>query len=241
MRTSLIVLVERHDFALRLVASVPPSMRAAGDSVITGDHLARACELEQIDTLGLGIVERKYLNFLAEGASRPMCCQHVGAAIEDCRRGRRPFLLRNGLVIKDDGGRRQLTAQGREHLANCGQGLCLISIPGVSHDQQHRDKGFCDPSPRWPESWDYPGTFQSVDGDGVPVPCVQHHDPPPALTPRNFSRFVSKCAAATSASQRAAYLFYAKGHRVVKATRPTTPPKEEYPESWRLFEPLGCP
>ena len=28
-----------------------------------------------------------------------------------------PFLIRAGLVVKDDGGRRQLTAAGREHLS----------------------------------------------------------------------------------------------------------------------------
>ena len=32
-----------------------------------------------------------------------------------------PFLIRSGLVIKDDQGRRQLTGRGREHLAACCQ------------------------------------------------------------------------------------------------------------------------
>jgi len=31
-----------------------------------------------------------------------------------------PFLLRSGLLIKDDQGRRELTAKGREHLSNRG-------------------------------------------------------------------------------------------------------------------------
>lgn len=29
-----------------------------------------------------------------------------------------PFLLRSGLLVKDDNGRRELTAKGREHLTN---------------------------------------------------------------------------------------------------------------------------
>jgi Holliday junction DNA helicase RuvB len=32
-----------------------------------------------------------------------------------------PFLIRSGLIIKDDQGRRQLTAQGREHVSNLRQ------------------------------------------------------------------------------------------------------------------------
>jgi len=55
---------------LRLLQSCRRVCRALGDTTITVDHLARACSLEQIDALGLGITERKYLNFLAEGVSR---------------------------------------------------------------------------------------------------------------------------------------------------------------------------
>ena len=39
-------------------------------SEITFDHLTRACNLEQIDELGLGPTEQKYLQFVASGNSR---------------------------------------------------------------------------------------------------------------------------------------------------------------------------
>jgi holliday junction DNA helicase RuvB len=109
--------------SLRLLQACRRVCRAAGDTTITVNHLARACSLEQIDALGLGITERKYLEFLNDGASRlnvlasmlALPSRTVGEVLE-------PFLLRCGLIIKDDQGRRQLTARGREHLANCGQG-----------------------------------------------------------------------------------------------------------------------
>src|SRR5436190_1755849 len=56
--------------ALRLLQSCRRVCRSEGELAITLDHLKRACELEQIDPLGLGPTEKAYLLLLAEGASR---------------------------------------------------------------------------------------------------------------------------------------------------------------------------
>jgi Holliday junction DNA helicase RuvB len=105
--------------ALRLLQSCRRVCRAAGDTVMSVDHLARAFDLEQIDSMGLGIVEQKYLGFLAEGASRlNVIASMLGLPSRTVAEVVEPFLLRCGLIIKDDGGRRQLTAHGREHLSN---------------------------------------------------------------------------------------------------------------------------
>jgi len=107
---------------LRLLQACRRVCRANGDTIITVDHLARACDLEQIDNLGLGITERKYLQFLAEGVSRlNVLGSMLGLPSRTVAEVTEPFLIRSGLVIKDDQGRRQLTGRGREHLAACCQ------------------------------------------------------------------------------------------------------------------------
>ena len=74
--------------------------------------------LEQIDCLGLGPIEQNYVRILLEEANRlnviasllglpPRAVSHV---IE-------PFLIRARLICKDEQGRRELTATGREHLS----------------------------------------------------------------------------------------------------------------------------
>lgn len=53
--------------ALRLLSSCRRVCRAGGEFVMTLAHLRRACELEQIDRMGLGPTEQQYLGVLAEG------------------------------------------------------------------------------------------------------------------------------------------------------------------------------
>src|SRR5439155_11674520 len=104
--------------ALRLFQASRRVARAESETVVTQRHLDRACRLEQTDALGLGPIEQKYLRLLADGPTRlnvlasilalpPRTISHVTE----------PFLIRAGLITKDDQGRRQLTAGGREHLA----------------------------------------------------------------------------------------------------------------------------
>jgi Holliday junction DNA helicase RuvB len=103
--------------ALRLLQSSRRVCRSQGGTKVTEDHLKAACSLKGIDQLGLGPTEQGYLRIVSEGATRlnviasllslpPRTVSHVTEA----------FLIRAGLVAKDDQGRRQLTAKGRLHL-----------------------------------------------------------------------------------------------------------------------------
>ena len=84
---------------------------------ITVEHLKRACLLEQLDELGCGPTEQKYLKALLEGASRlNVLASLLGLPSRTVSEVVEPFLIRAGLIIKDDAGRRQLTAVGRDHL-----------------------------------------------------------------------------------------------------------------------------
>ena len=104
--------------ALRLLQSCRRVCRSEGQETITAEHLLRACQLEQIDGLGLGPTERQYLCILGEGDSRlNVIASRLGLPARTVSEVTEPFLIRAGLVMKDDGGRRQLTAVGREHLS----------------------------------------------------------------------------------------------------------------------------
>jgi holliday junction DNA helicase RuvB len=106
--------------ALRLLQSCRRVCRAEGKSTITVAHLGRACYLEQIDDLGLGHTEQQYLHIVAEGDSRlNVIASRLGLPARTVSQVTEPFLLRAGLIVKDDQSRRQLTALGREHLAGC--------------------------------------------------------------------------------------------------------------------------
>jgi Holliday junction DNA helicase RuvB len=108
--------------ALRLLQSARRVCRAEGERAITLAHLERACGLEQIDALGLGPTEQHYLRILAEGDSRlNVIASRLGLPPRTVSQVSEPFLIRAGLVVKDDNGRRQLTAVGRDHLLNSGK------------------------------------------------------------------------------------------------------------------------
>ena len=105
---------------LRLLQSCRRVCRSEGDSTISQEHLERACLLEGIDSLGLGPVEQQYLMILAERDTRlNVIASRLGLPPRTVSQVTEPFLLRAGLIAKDDQSRRQLTALGREHLSNC--------------------------------------------------------------------------------------------------------------------------
>lgn len=104
--------------ALRLLQAGRRVARAEASHVITVAHLDRACSLEVIDPLGLGPTERQYLSILLEGPTRlNMLASRLGLPSRTVAEVTEPFLIRSGLVVKDDQGKRQLSAQGREHTA----------------------------------------------------------------------------------------------------------------------------
>ena len=103
--------------ALRLLQSCRRVCRALGEQRITLDHLRKACALEGLDEQGLGPTEQQYLRALADGANRlNVVASILGLPSRTVAEVTEPFLLRTGLIVKDDQGRRQLTVQGREHL-----------------------------------------------------------------------------------------------------------------------------
>jgi holliday junction DNA helicase RuvB len=105
--------------ALRLLQSCRRVCRADGESSITLAHLEKACQLEQIDGLGLGPTEQRYLRILAEGSNRlNVIASRLGLPARTVSQVTEPFLIRAELIIKDDQGRRQLTVLGREHVSN---------------------------------------------------------------------------------------------------------------------------
>ena len=115
--------------ALRLLQSCYRVCRSLGESTITLDHLKRACDLEQIDELGLGPNEQNYLSILSGGPQRVnVIASLLGLPARTVSHVVEPFLLRIGLVVKDDQGRRQLTLAGHEHVSGKSTECCLISI-----------------------------------------------------------------------------------------------------------------
>jgi Holliday junction DNA helicase RuvB len=103
--------------ALRLLQACYRVCRSVGESTITIQHLNRACGLESVDELGLGPVEQKYISVLADGSKRlNVISSLLGLPSRTISQVTEPFLIRIGLVIKDDQGRRQLTTKGHEHV-----------------------------------------------------------------------------------------------------------------------------
>lgn len=104
--------------ALRLLQSCRRVCRAEGSKTITEDHLERACELEQMDHLGLGVTDQQYLEILADGPCRlNVIASLLGLPARTVSQVTEAGLIRLGLIAKDDQGRRELTAMGREHLS----------------------------------------------------------------------------------------------------------------------------
>jgi Holliday junction DNA helicase RuvB len=103
--------------ALRLLQACRRVCRSQGDHAITSPHFERACLLEQIDDVGLGPVERKYLTILADGPARLNVISTIlGLPTRTVSEVTEQFLIRSGLIDKDRAGLRQLTAKGLEHV-----------------------------------------------------------------------------------------------------------------------------
>ncbi len=91
---------------------------AEGATVLTVAHLQRACEIERISDLGLDNMQQKYLALLAGGPQRlNVLASMLGVSTKVLTKTVESFLLRSGLICKDDGGRRNLTEIGHNHLA----------------------------------------------------------------------------------------------------------------------------
>lgn len=103
---------------LRLLQAAHRVARAEASEVISVAHLDRACTLEGIDELGLGPTEKSYIGILLEGPTRlNLLASRLGLPSKTVSEVTEPFLIRSGLVVKDEQGKRQLTSEGREHAA----------------------------------------------------------------------------------------------------------------------------
>ncbi|MBD3672758.1 MAG: AAA family ATPase [Planctomycetaceae bacterium] len=115
---------------LRLLQSCRRVCRSEGEETITVRHFDRACDLEQIDDLGLDTTERQYLEILADGAFRlNVIASVLGLPARTVSSVTESFLIRSGLIVKDDQSRRMLTAKGREHLLKSS-----VATLGEKHD-----------------------------------------------------------------------------------------------------------
>jgi len=103
--------------ALRLLQSCRRVCRSEGEKAILPVHFERACHLEQLDGLGLGPLERKYLAILKDGPSRLNVISSVlGLPTRTVSEVTEQYLIRAGLIDKSKDGLRELTARGREHV-----------------------------------------------------------------------------------------------------------------------------
>lgn len=103
--------------ALRLLSASHRVTRSGEESIVTLAHAKRAIALEGLDDKGLTTVEQAYLRVVAEGASKlGIISSRIGMPAPTVQQVVEPYLIRSGLISKDDG-RRELTAIGREHLA----------------------------------------------------------------------------------------------------------------------------
>jgi Holliday junction DNA helicase RuvB len=107
---------------LRLLSSCHRVARSEGEDAIRNDHLHRACSLESLDQYGCGPTEQDYLRLLADGPMRlNVIASALGLPARTVSQVTEPFLIRSGLVRKDDQSRRQLTAVGYEHVSQAAQ------------------------------------------------------------------------------------------------------------------------
>ncbi len=103
--------------ALRLLQSCRRVSRSQGEQDILPVFFERACQLEEIDDLGLGPLERKYLSILAEGSTRLNVISAVlGLPTRTVSEITESYLIRSALIDKDKSGMRQLTAKGLQHV-----------------------------------------------------------------------------------------------------------------------------
>jgi len=111
---------------LRLLNASMRTTRAEGAERITWEHFRQACFLEGVDRQGCDIVEQQYLQILHEhGPSRlGMISSRMGLprrTIEQVVESE--WLIRSGMITKDDQSRRQLTKAGMEHASLLQAGL----------------------------------------------------------------------------------------------------------------------
>jgi len=106
--------------ALRLLQSARRCSVAEGSSSIEVRHLTKACEIERVSSLGLDNLQQKYIALLKGGPLRlNVLASALGVSSKVLVKTVEPYLIRADFIAKSDGGRRQLSDRGRQHLLEC--------------------------------------------------------------------------------------------------------------------------
>jgi Holliday junction DNA helicase RuvB len=103
---------------IRLLDACYRTMMAEGIATMSLATFHRTCQIEELDALGLDIVEQRYLRLLEEAGGNlrlNVIASCLGLPRPTLERAIEPFLIRSRLIEKTDGGR-VLTALGRQHL-----------------------------------------------------------------------------------------------------------------------------
>jgi len=102
--------------ALRVAQAAHRVARSQGEHSVSLRHFEKATLLEDLDAKGCGPTEQKYLRIVAEGPTRlNVIASRLGLPTRSISEVVEPYLIRSGLVVKDDQGKRQLSAEGRVH------------------------------------------------------------------------------------------------------------------------------
>jgi Holliday junction DNA helicase RuvB len=110
--------------ALRILESMRRCLVAEGATRLTHTHFERVCSLEGIHPLGVNNEELRLMQLLAEhGKARQNVIASNLALPARTVAEFEAFLIRAGLILKDDQGRRQLTKKGHEYLIHSGPDL----------------------------------------------------------------------------------------------------------------------
>ena len=102
---------------VRLLESAKRSASADGSDLIKMSHVQKMFEIEQIDSLGLDVIEQKYLHILREGEG-PVRLNVIATQMGLPRQSIEMFeadFIRLGLISKSEKGR-MLTTKGIKHL-----------------------------------------------------------------------------------------------------------------------------
>jgi Holliday junction DNA helicase RuvB len=108
---------------LRLLDACVRTMQAEAGNTVSAAVFERTCQLEQIDALGLDLVEQKYLRLLKSAADGTLRVNVIASCLglprATLERAVEPFLIRERLIEKLDAGR-CLTDRGWSHLVEQG-------------------------------------------------------------------------------------------------------------------------
>ena len=105
---------------------------------ITIHHLNKACELEKLDSLGLDINQQHYLQVLLEGDSKlNVISSRIGLPSKTISDVIEPYLIRSGLVAKDEKSGRVLTSEGRIHAVDLRQARLQVNWKRVGNNEEY--------------------------------------------------------------------------------------------------------